>query len=195
MKLYFFRHGETPGNADYRYNGVTDEPLSELGIAKAKASGVREEIKHVYVTPLCRTQQTAKILFPNAAQTIVDGLREMDFGDFENRSPNEMAEDAAYRAWVDSWCEDQCPNGESKADFCQRVRTAFAELAPSLKDGDVFVLHGGTIMGLASGFAQPEMAYFDCSVKNCQGYAVDFFVEDGTIVFRNIKKLESCKEI
>ena len=36
MKVYLFRHGQTPGNAAHRYLGVTDEPLSELGMETAR---------------------------------------------------------------------------------------------------------------------------------------------------------------
>ena len=30
--------------------------------------------------------------------------------------------------WVETGCEGRCPGGESKAEFCQRVCTAFAAL-------------------------------------------------------------------
>ena len=59
---------------------------------------------------------------------MADGLKEMDFGVFEGRNYREMEYDPQYRAWVETGCEGRCPGGESKAEFCQRVCTAFAAL-------------------------------------------------------------------
>ena len=54
---------------------------------------------------MTRARQTAHILFPQAEQIVVPGLREMDFGTFEGRNYIEMENDPDYRAWVDSNCE------------------------------------------------------------------------------------------
>ena len=114
MRIYLIRHGKTEGNALNRYIGSTDSPLCAEGIEKTRLAGGSAELKSVIVTPLIRTQQTARILFPNAEQRICYGLREIDFGDFENRSATDMEHDEAYRKWVDSGCVDACPNGEGK---------------------------------------------------------------------------------
>ena len=37
LNIILLRHGKTQGNLDNRYNGRTDDPLSEIGIAEAKA--------------------------------------------------------------------------------------------------------------------------------------------------------------
>ena len=173
MKIYLIRHGMTPGNALRRYIGRTDEPLSEEGVQLARASGGSTALERVYVTPLRRTQQTAAILFPNAKQTVVDDLREMDFGIFENRSAAEMENDAAYRAWVEADCMPACPEGESTPGFSERVCSAFAPLILSLREQDaeqaVFVVHGGTVMSVLQKFARPEMGFYDCLMKNCEG--------------------------
>lgn len=173
MKLLLIRHGMTPGNALRRYIGRTDEPLSEAGEKAVREAGGSETLRRVFVTPLLRTQQTAAILFPNAQQTVVDGLREMDFGDFENRSADEMESDEAYRAWVDASCIPPCPNGESMESFSDRVCAAFAEQILRLRAQDedpaVFVVHGGTVMSVLQQFARPKMGYYDCRLKNCEG--------------------------
>ena len=114
---------------------------------------------------MARTDQTARILFPNAELMACPGLREMDFGDFEGRSAAELKEDARYRAWVDSWCETRCPHGEGKSDFTRRVVAAFREACESECDQGsgraVFVVHAGTVKALLSELAVPKMEYFD----------------------------------
>lgn len=195
MKILLLRHGATAGNEQRKYIGRTDEPLSGQGIAQARTlaeRGIRVETVFsaergiragtawsvpacVYVTPLVRTRQTAAILFPGAEQIVVDDLREMDFGDFEDRSAEEMAEDAAYREWVEGECEGPCPGGESKADFSRRVQEAFARViaarmeAASSREPAVFVVHGGTIMAVLEKYARPAMGFYEGHVQNCQG--------------------------
>ncbi len=173
MKIVLIRHGMTPGNALRRYVGRTDDPLSEEGVRAVREAGGSDTLRRVFVTPLCRTQQTAAILFPNAEQIVVDDLREMDFGDFEFRSADEMAQDAAYRAWVDADCIPPCPNGESMEAFASRVCDAFEGLIVSLRESDideaVFVVHGGTVMSVLQKFARPQMGFYDCLMKNCEG--------------------------
>ncbi len=171
MRIYLIRHAKTVGNALNRYIGSVDSPLCEEGIAAARAAGGDAMLKSVIVTPLIRTQQTASILFPNAKQHIVSGLREMDFGDFEDRSADDMVNDAAYRAWVDGGCMDSCPNGESIAGFTQRILASFWPCVHDAKkrgeDRLVFVVHGGVIMALMSAAGRPKKSFYEWYLPNC----------------------------
>lgn len=168
MEILLVRHGATAGNLLRRHIGVTDEPLCPEG--RAALSVLDGTVDTVYVTPLLRTQETASILFPQAVQEVVEGLREMDFGAFENKNYQELAHDPSYQEWVDGWCEGPCPGGESRRQFCDRVCGAFAALVddalakklPRL----VIVAHGGTIMAVGEAFALPKKGYFDWKVPN-----------------------------
>lgn len=185
MNVYLIRHGMTPGNELHQYiGGRTDQPLSEQG--KTMLSALREEKLYpesdtVFISPMIRCRQTAQILFPGAKLQTVQGLKEMDFGVFEQRSAADMEEDDVYRSWVDGMCEDPIPEGERKADFTERCCKAFQDLMKEFETAEteqaVFVIHGGTIMALLSVFGKPEKTYYDWYVKNGRGYAC---VWDGT---------------
>ena len=168
MEILLIRHGATAGNRLHRHIGVTDEPLCPEG--RAALSVLDDTVDTVYVTPLQRTQQTAAILFPQAVQQIVEGLRELDFGAFENKNYQELAYDPSYRQWVDGWCEGPCPGGESRKQFCDRVCRAFSELVDRALEARqprlVIVAHGGTIMAVGEAFAVPKKGYFDWKVPN-----------------------------
>ena len=133
MQVLMIRHSRTPGNDARKYVGSTNQPLSDKGIQLAQeafevyAKEIRQP-EMVYVTPLIRTQMTAKILFPDARQVVVEDLREMNFGVFEGRSADEMKDDPQYKAWLDSMCKDRCPGGEKVDEFSERVCRAFAQL-------------------------------------------------------------------
>ena len=121
LSIVLLRHGKTEGNLYGRYNGRTDEPLCAEGIDGAEAARHFSEISLVYSSPMQRAQQTARICYPNAQIVTSPDLREMDFGDFEGRTADEMEHDADYRAWVAGGCVDVCPNGEGIPDFAKRA--------------------------------------------------------------------------
>lgn len=157
-KVYLIRHGRTALQAEKRYQGITDAPLSAEGRAELTRAKIRPA--RVYVSPLCRARETASILFPQADQVVVPDLHEMDFGAFEGRNYMEMENDPDYRAWVDGLCLDPCPGGESRDQYCDRVCRAFGEvLSLAEKEGDdpvVIVAHGGTQMALLDRLVRTE---------------------------------------
>ena len=59
MLIYLLRHGLTAYNAEKRYQGQRDIPLSPAGRAQLRQADLRPET--VYITPLCRTRQTAEV--------------------------------------------------------------------------------------------------------------------------------------
>lgn len=176
LSIILLRHGKTKGNLENRYNGRTDDPLCEEGIAEAKAAEHYPEIPLVYASPMQRAQQTAKIFFPNAKIETVFNLREMDFGDFEGRTAEEMANDEPYNTWVAGGCVDRCPNGEGIPDFAKRAAAAFAACAAdAIARGEKrvgFAVHGGVIMAVMMAFSGSDVPYHTWYVQNCAGYEV-----------------------
>ena len=193
MNIWLLRHGRTQYNDERRYQGQLDIPLSAAGAAELLTADDAPET--VYVSPLQRSRQTARIIFPAARQVIVEEFSEMDFGAFDGRTADEMAEDAAYRAWVDGDCTAQCPGGESRAAFCARSCAAFEKLlAECLDQGEaelVIVAHGGTLRAVMERYALPERDYFDWMSGNGDGYRLDF---DETL-WRERRKLRLAERV
>ena len=184
MELVMIRHGQTPGNAERRYVGAVDEPLSELGREQAFAAGAFPGINRVYVSTLARTRETAAIMFPNAVQVVVDGVQEMDFGVFAGRTAAEMEDDEQYRKWVDSYCMLQCPGGEARDGFTRRVCSSLASMLHEAHSrGEarvVLVAHGGTMMAALDTFGDGSRSYYDWHVGNCEGYLIAVDLHDTT---------------
>ena len=175
MLVYLLRHGLTEYNAEKRYQGQRDIPLSAQGRAQLRRADI--EPKVVYVSTLQRTQQTARVLFPHAKLVAVDGLKEMNFGSFEGRNYIEMEHDPEYLAWVAANCESQCPDGERKDEFSQRICATVAALVDkALADGEpmlVILAHGGTQMAAMEHFALPHRDYYDWCGPNAGGFVLD----------------------
>ena len=165
--IYLIRHGMTNGNKLRRYIGRTDEPLcDEKSVQKPNFSS---HIDSVFVSPYIRCRRTAEIMFPEKPQTVIDNLRECDFGIFENKSADELKDCEEYSSWLETGCMGSVPNGENVAEFKLRCCKAFQQCIDSLKpDTDAaFVIHGGSIMAILEKFAQPKKSFYEYHVKNC----------------------------
>lgn len=175
MRVYLLRHGETDWNAQGRYLGRTDLPLSEKGRTELVQADFAPDT--VYVSPLGRTAETAGILFPGAKRVVVPGFREMDFGVFEGRSWRDMEDFAPYREWVDGNCRGPVPDGESMAAFSGRTCAAFEALvSQALEAGEALltiVAHGGTQMAALERFALPRGEYFSWRGPLGGGFVLD----------------------
>lgn len=169
-ELILIRHGATAGNLARRYIGRTDEPLCGEGVAQARALAAEAfATDTVLVSPALRARQTAELLFPGLPARVVPGLMECDFGVFENKTADELADDPAYRAWVEGQCLGPIPGGEGVDSFKARVCAAFRKEAEALPEGcrAAMVTHGGCIMAILEACASPARAFYDCHVDNC----------------------------
>ena len=181
--LSIYRHAPTRMNRAHRYQGMQDEPLDWEGEQVAYAIEPSRTTRVVYVSPLSRSRQTARILFPSAQQVVVDGLAEMDFGDFDGFTYRELSDDPRYQEWVDSGCTSQCPNGESRAQFVGRIaagiRTVLCDARERGVSEAVVVAHGGTAMAAYSAFTQSDRDYFDWHMDVCGGLRARIVRFDG----------------
>lgn len=174
------RHGKTPGNLLKQYIGRTDQPLAQEGVDELKAIASSEDFRNmlhpetvemIYVSPLLRTQETAAILFPHAKQTVIEDLREMDFGIFEEKNYKDLENSQEYSAWLETQCESKVPDGEDKASFSKRSCEAFLQCLENSKDESVyFLVHGGTIMSVMEAFAETRQEYYKWYAENGHGY-------------------------
>ena len=114
MKLTLLRHGQTEGSLRDLYYGATDLPvLPESLAALHESAGRYPTAPRYYTSGLLRTEQTLRAIYGDVPHTALPGLREMDFGDFEMRSYEELKDDPAFRQWMTDSEHNPCPNGES----------------------------------------------------------------------------------
>ncbi|MEM1483786.1 histidine phosphatase family protein [Oscillospiraceae bacterium PP1C4] len=173
MEIFLIRHAQTQGNLEHRYIGRTDEPLSDAGIA-CFCNLAYPAANRVYISPMLRCRQTAEILYPMEKPFVVDDFRECDFGDFENKSYNELKDQPDYQAWIDG--KGALPGGETTQAFKLRCCEAFRKVIDqAFADGlssAAFVVHGGTIMAILERFAQPHRDFYEWQPPNMGGWAV-----------------------
>ncbi len=211
MRVFMIRHGMTAGNLEYRYVGSTDEPLLPESRTLIKKCAMQADSRYcmgkhsmgqnVYVSPMSRCRETAKLLYPDAAQICVEALRECDFGVFEYKNYRELNGNADYQQFIDTGGCAGFPGGESRDVFIGRVAAGFefvyklhlSDHAEAVQCGkknlpDIFmVVHGGTIMALLDRYAGTKRSYYDWQVKNGQGYSVELVQDETGYWFTDIK--------
>lgn len=193
MELYLLRHGETAYNAEKRYQGQRDIPLSPAGRAALRPAGFAPDL--VYVSPLRRARETASLLFPAARQITAPDFAEMHFGVFEGHNYLEMAHDPDYLAWLGSGGLNKIPGGESKAEFCTRTCRAFAALVDTAlaqgRDSLVIVAHGGTQMAVLERYALPRRGYYNWNAPPAGG----FLLETDLAIWQTAHTLQLREEV
>lgn len=145
--LILLRHGRTPNNAASRLQGQFDSPLDEVGVAQAEAAGryLRERfsIDHVVTSSLERTRETARHAgFGGDGVEVDDRWREIDFGEYDDRSIGEVITELHTRWRADIGYEPA--GGESMAAMHDRVSEACRAVAELAVDANVLVVTHAT---------------------------------------------------
>lgn len=151
--IYLIRHGATGWNQTGRYLGHTNEPILEESYSVIdKLKPFVDSLQNPFVTSsdLLRCKQTALRLFPDTVIHYEQRLREMNFGDWEGKTKDDLKQNPDFNTWLHSFHESTIPNGEGAADFSSRVLGWWADYTKHsdpllLKGPHVIVAHGGVI--------------------------------------------------
>ncbi len=177
-KIHLIRHGLTDGNLKGQYIGRTDLPVTPEGVKELQM--LKDSIEYpnvplLYSSPMLRCRQTAKILFPDNEITVIDNLREYDFGDFEGKTAAELEIDPAYLEWT-SGRATCTPNGEDNAEFAGRIALGINEVIRDMMEKSVYrsavIMHGGTIMTFLAACGLPRRHLTEWATGNGRGYTI-----------------------
>lgn len=177
-KLHLIRHGMTDGNLKGQYIGSTDISITTNGIKELedlKKKDIYPRCDLVFSSPMLRARQTAEIIFPGKEIIVNDNLREIDFGEFEGKTAEELKDREDYTKWVSGELP-AAPGGESTLEFAARLCTGIGEVVRRMMDEEVYsagvVMHGGAIMTLLSVAAVPRRKMAQWACGNGRGYTI-----------------------
>ncbi len=152
-RVYLVRHGQTTWNAERRYQGRMDSPLTELGrnqMRRLAAALAFEPVRAVYTSPLGRCRWGAEhIAAQHGLVPIVEpDFAELDHGILDGLRVDEMEEQlgALVRQWWENPARVRLPGGETLEQARARAYGAFLRVVER-HPGDtvVVVAHGGVI--------------------------------------------------
>ena len=175
--IHLIRHALAEGAAEGRYVGHTDAPLTEEGRAQLlqmKDDFIYPEAEAVFTSPLARCTDTCRILFPDKEPIVIEDLIECNFGEFENRTAEELRDNEDFAGWLAG--NNAPPFGESSNAFGRRVCSTFEKIADGMMKSGVFeaavVTHGGVIGAVLSAYGIPQAPMHEWLTPNCCGFTV-----------------------
>src|SRR5438477_8859689 len=150
VRILLARHGETVFNVEGRWQGQSDSPLSERGLAQARELGralADDPIAAVFSSDLGRAMATAQEVAALHGLAVIPEarLREIDVGGWTGKNGAEI--DAEWPGLREQWrtapATMHMPGGETLFDVEARVRAFFAtEMVGYLGQTIMVVGHG-----------------------------------------------------
>ena len=192
--LLLIRHGQSQWNAENRFTGWVDTPLSELGAKEAKRAGERLagrdiRVDRAYTSTLRRAVDTGRIVLDGLGQSDLEQiqaweLNERFYGALTGRDKAQTAQEFGaeqVRIWRRSY-DIPPPGGESLADTARRALPYFErEIIPATRElGTVLVAaHGNSlraIMKELEGISDDDIV----SLEIPTGVPILYTMDDGT---------------
>jgi len=152
-KILIWRHGRTAWNLENRFQGHTDIPLDDTGIAQAaRAAALLASFSPhaILCSDLGRARQTAEPLIALTGLTAIiePGIRETHGGQWEGRTGAEIRSTDAenFTRWINSENVIAGGTGERRSEVAERAVAAIERALESLPDDEtlIAVTHGGT---------------------------------------------------
>jgi broad specificity phosphatase PhoE len=195
------RHGQTPLSVQKRYAGVSDVPLTEIGVDQAAAAAKRlasAGIGAIVSSPLQRAVRTAEEVAAVTGVPVVtdEGLRETDFGAWEGLTFAEVRE--RWPAEMTSWLADPAvapPGGESFVEVNTRVTEALHRVLTSQARQNVLIVsHVTPIKTLvAAALFAPPAALYRMHLDVAALCEIDWYA-DGIAVLRSFNDTAHLRE-
>ena len=146
MKITLIRHTRVAVETGicYGWSDVGVAPSFETEASRVKENISNEQFDIVYSSPLSRCRKLAA--FCGFHEPILDDrLKELNFGEWEMKSWNELSSDPRSEAWFKDWVNNPTPNGESLQDQYDRVSDFLNELRKSELQKVCLFAHGGVL--------------------------------------------------
>ena len=159
-RVLVVRHGQSAWNAEGRWQGWIDVPLTDLGEAQARARGAALaaaglDVPEVFSSDLARARRTAELVAADIGATVVTDarLRERNGGDWQGYTATEI--DERWPGLREQWRRRELhapPNGEGDDDVLVRFDAAMHDISGRDDTGRddtgrdvVVVTHGGLL--------------------------------------------------
>lgn len=180
-RISVLRHGLTEANDRAIYLGSrTDYSLSTKGMAQLVDKMEQfqyPKVQRVYSSPMKRCVETAEILFPYRELQTVENMTELDFGEFDGKSVQELIDREDYKAWLQGNTPDKrAPGGESMEEFLVRLYKGMHEIIMDMMNEQLshcaLITHSGIVTNLMAAFGLPKIDPKELSCEPGEGFEI-----------------------
>ncbi|GAB4343738.1 MAG: alpha-ribazole phosphatase [Candidatus Abyssubacteria bacterium] len=147
MLVYLIRHGETEWNVEKRCQGFSDSELNATGRRQAEAVArqlSKVKLSAIYSSTLKRAYDTAFAIarYHSVQVEALDGLRELNQGEFEGLTLSELVERHAdfLEKWFREPADVRLPGGETLREMQERAWAALERIIEANSNGNVAVV-------------------------------------------------------
>lgn len=150
-RIILWRHGRTAWNAERRFQGQTDIPLDDTGLAQASRAAkvlARLQPHRIHSSDLSRARATADALAALTGLAVEEDadLRETFAGQWQGLTRTELEEQ--FGADLQQWAagsEIRPGGGETRSEVAHRMVTAIDRALEGTAPGETLVVatHGG----------------------------------------------------
>lgn len=183
------RHGHSTANAtgvlSGRLPGVLLTPTGEEQARRLSSAFDGVDIASVSVSPLERTQQTARLVFGNREFRNAPGIIECDYGDWSGRLLSELSGETLWQQVQQEPSAVRFPNGESMTAMAARSVTAVLDQATD-EGIHVFVTHGDIIKAVISDASGAAFDHFQRIVVDPCSISIIRYAEHRRLLASNI---------
>ena len=198
--LILIRHGQSQWNAENRFTGWVDTPLSEAGVTEAKRAGERLaargiRVDRAYTSTLRRAIDTGRIVLDALGQSDLEQiqawqLNERFYGALTGRDKAQTAQEFGaeqVHIWRRSY-DIPPPGGESLADTGRRALPYFYdEIIPATQALDTVMVaaHGNSLRAIMKdleGISDEDIP----SLEIPTGVPIVYTLSDGKVTGKEI---------
>lgn len=160
FQLTLIRHLPTLANGERRYIGWSDESILEPTQVYNQTVPKPEMITG---SDLRRCRETAALFYPEIPYKGVEAFREMNFGEWELKTYEDLKDDPVYQTWLSNPDMESPPSGELFHEMGKRVLDGLKSLR---HEHPVVITHGGPIRYVLMRFAPEERSFWSWEVKH-----------------------------
>lgn len=193
LEIALIRHGQLQSGAK-RLIGMTDEPLGAAGerLIRAKLeAGDYPESELVYSSGLLRCRETARIIYPDVPNVLLQELRAPNYGDFEGESVDKLAQDKSFTRWMNAKGVPACPNGEEPYAIQARSIAAFRQIIEEMAlkglERSSIISHKMVIQEILQRYYVPRSNYKEWEIPYGGGFILRYDTIDSSA--RILKKI------
>lgn len=170
MEIYLIRHTKPLIAKDVCY-GQTDIPVDDTVFIQSTPAILNllpNKVDVIYSSPLIRCSFLAKYLhqkkYPSLDITYSHLLKEIDFGEWENKRWNDINK-IHLNTWMSDFVNEPVPGGESFLQLHQRTQQFVKNISNLSHTSIIMVTHAGVIRSITSHLQQTELK--DSFTINC----------------------------
>ena len=147
MKIFAIRHTSVLVEPGICYGQSNVDVAQTFETEKQQVAQNLSEIQvdEVWSSPLLRCRKLAEFLFPNQPVYFDKRLQELNFGDWELKSWDEIYSLPAGKHWMNHYQKLPTQNGESYSEMKHRIETWLTEIKNANYSEVAVVTHAGVI--------------------------------------------------